>query len=343
MSRIWVAMSGGVDSSVAAALLLEEGHSVTGITLRLTDPPSPCADPAASAAAVCEHLGIPHVVVEARTEFEADVVSPFCRSYAVGQTPNPCIDCNTRIKFGYLLDYALAAKVDALATGHYARVERRGDGTPLVGRARDRHKDQSYFLYRLQPAQLRHIMFPLGGLSKGEVRTIASERALPAAFRDESQDVCFVRDDGAAAFVGARIPSALEEGQFVDSAGVVVGTHRGVARYTVGQRKGLGIAGADPRYVTSIDARAGRVVVGGIEDLDVTTIVARHPIWHGEAEERVEAVVRYRGTPTSARARFGSDLTVELDSPIRGVAPGQAVVCYQQDAVIGGGVIATTS
>lgn len=372
MARVFVGMSGGVDSSTAAALLVRQGHDVVGITLALlpeqesaNDPGAPeplasgegCCDASGArrARAVCDVLGIAHYTWNARDAFAADVIGPFARAYGAGLTPNPCIDCNDRIKFGWMLDRALASGADALATGHYARVTDGGAGGPRVRRAADVTKDQSYFLYRCTPRQLADIRFPLGDLTKADVRALAADLGLPSAATPESQEICFAPDGDYAGVVSAAFPEALVPGEIVALDGRVLGTHRGLARYTVGQRQGLSLSGG-PWYVARLEPDANRVVVGPREALDVTTVLTTRAVWSGPRES-IEAAValRYRMEPVPAtvtprvRAPQGegsltavTDLEIALRRGVPGVAPGQAAVVYAGQVVLGGGVVSET-
>lgn len=345
MARVWVAMSGGVDSSVAAALMAREGHDVTGVTMRLLEDDGPCCGTAGTRAAlaVCERLGIPHIDLDLRECFERTVVAPYCDAYAAGLTPNPCLDCNARVKFAELLRRAALQGVDVLATGHYARIAH-GPCGPALLRGADATRDQSYFLYRMTPEQMEHVVFPVGDMTKDAVRAYARDAGLPTAEAPESREACFVPDGRVRAFVGARRPEAAEAGPVEDPEGRVIGTHAGIAGFTVGQRKGIGAAGGKPRYVVRIDAARRAVVVGGAEDLDVREVTARDCVWHGEpVAEGLSARVRYRGAEVPCSAvREGHLLRVTFTTPVRGVAPGQAVVCYAGDTVVGGGTVETT-
>ena len=338
-------MSGGVDSSVAAARLVREGHQVTGVTMQLLregeDPGSCCStDAVHSARRVCDLLGIDHYTLNLREAFEEIVIEPFVAAYAAGQTPNPCIVCNDRLKFSLLLARALTHGAEALATGHYARIVEDPGGTRWLHRGRDRSKDQSYFLYRLAGPAIDHVLFPLGESTKTEVRAEADGLGLPSAARPESQEVCFVPGD-AGAFVARRTPHADVEGSIVDDAGTRIGTHRGIAHYTVGQRKGIGLAGG-PWYVSEIRPSDNSIVVSAGTPALVTWIELADPVWRAGHTERVEVVVRYRSSPAPARvSRTDVGLHVELEEPIGRVAPGQAVVCYVGDRVVGGGVVST--
>ncbi len=342
-------MSGGVDSSVAAALLLEEGHDVTGVTMQLwpsSDDEGGCCSVAAvrDARRVCDLLGIAHYTLNYREIFEREVVEPFAQDYARGRTPNPCIVCNDRVKFSDLLAKVSAQGADYLATGHYARIVRDEAGDPWLARGVDPDKDQSYFLYRLTRTQMDHVLFPVGELHKTEVRTFAERFGLPVAAKAESQDICFAGADGHVGVVAQRAPASLEPGEIVDLDGTVVGRHVGLARYTVGQRKALCLAVPEPRYVVRLDADANRVVVGPRSALAVSRVEATEVVWHGGERQVVSAMARYRMEPRRADAGLdGERLIVEFAEPLEGVAPGQSVVCYREDIVVGGGVIACAS
>ncbi len=338
MSRVFVAMSGGVDSSVAAALLARDGHDVTGVTMTLLPEGADTgADAVLAARRVCETLGVPHHSLDARDAFHASVVEPFARGYASGETPNPCVECNDRVKFGWLLERALEQGADALATGHYARIADTGRGL-AVARGADRTKDQSYFLYRLDAERLARVLFPLGEMRKPDVRALAVGLGLPCAETPESQETCFAPRAGYAGLVAEAHPEALAPGPFVTEEGVEIGRHEGIARYTVGQRQGLGLPGG-PWFVLRIDAAANTVVVGSRDGLAVTRLTLRDVVWHGAAgPARCSVTVRYRMRPVPATVA-GTGVT--LDEPIDGAAPGQAAVAYDGDVVLGGGPIAT--
>lgn len=349
--RVAVAMSGGVDSSVSAALLLEAGYEVRGVYLRLWSqdgsfegkPPlarDRAANDSEDAGAVCRFLGIPFDVLDAEDEFLESVVRYFCDEYAAGRTPNPCIACNEHIKFGLLLDRVQSMGVDYLATGHYARVAESGRQCRLF-KAVDLFCDQSYFLYMLGQRELGRVLFPVGGCSKGQVRRMAADLGLPVAGRKESQDICFIPDGRLAEFIAARVP--CEPGDIVDSDGRVLGRHRGIALYTVGQRTGLGVAAGSRVYVRSIDVERNRVVVGGEEDLFVSTLRAgkvRFVSDRPESPTAVTARIRYN-SPEAQAMLFpeGDDVRIEFQVAQRAVAPGQSVVFYRGDEVVGGGVI----
>lgn len=338
--RVFVAMSGGVDSSVAAALMVRAGHDVAGITMELLPGTDASADAVASAAHVCDILGIPHHVVDCREVFEQAVVGPFAELYANGSTPNPCVTCNDLIKFGALFEYARELGAETLASGHYARITREGLHCWLE-RGADRTKDQSYFLYRLTDPVILHVAFPLGGLDKVQVRLLAAEYDLPNSQRAESQDVCFLSGKGHAALVTARHPHAAQPGEIVDVHGLVMGQHRGLVNYTIGQRKGLGIASSEPLYVIALDFPANRLVVGVAGDMSQGEIVAGDVVWRLEDTDMSVAIqTRYRMSAIPAIASKVDDtLVIRPLSPVGAVAPGQAVVCYSGDRVIGGGTI----
>ncbi len=343
--KVLVAMSGGVDSSLAAALLLDEGHEVEGITLRLADqPPGPDRpDPAAAAAA----LGIPFSEWDLRGEFERLVVAPFVGEYLSGRTPNPCARCNAAVKFGLLLERTAAAGADFLATGHYARlVAGPGGRGRLLVRGADRAKDQSYFLALVGRPALERVLFPLGGLRKGEVRALARARGLAAASRPESQEICFVPGDDCAAFVAGRARGgALAPGPIVDRAGRRLGEHRGLARYTVGQRRGLGLAAGRPLYVLALDAAANTLVVGPDELLWGRELAIEGVNWLADAPGaplRAAVRIRSRHEPAAATLAPAGDgrWRARFDEPQRAITPGQAAVFYDGDVVLGGGTIA---
>lgn len=341
--RILAAMSGGVDSTLAAALLLDQGHEVLGATLRLRDSvacPDP-PDPAGAAAA----LGIPFRTIDLRGQFDRLVVEPFCASYVAGRTPNPCALCNARVKFGLLLETARELGADALATGHYARVEAGPGARPRLLRGADRRKDQSYFLFGLAREALRRVVFPLGGRTKDAVRRMARERGLAAADTAESQEICFVPADDSGAFVASRAPAgAVRPGPIVDGAGRPIGEHRGLVHYTVGQRRGLGVAAGRPLYATRIEAAANTLVVGPDEDLWSRELTVEGANWLvDEPPAAFRAAVRIRSRHEAAPALVSPGgrgvWRVVFDEPQRAITPGQAAVVYDGDTVLGGGWI----
>ncbi len=335
---VWVGMSGGVDSSLAAALLVEAGYTCTGVTLDLgrgeTDRVS-----VASSVAVCRHLGIPHRTIDLAAEFRAAVIDATAAAYSHGRTPNPCVFCNAAIKFGTLYRMAVDSGA-ALATGHYARIA--GDaGDRRLARAVDAAKDQSYFLYRVAPDVLEGAVFPLGTLTKNEVRGLAAKRGISSIHTAESQDACFLGRGGYPALIKERYPEACRPGPVIAGDGEVIGTHDGVCRFTVGQRKGIGIASAEALYVTGIDASRNAVIVGSHADLETSTLVADDAVWWGGGEQvECDVQVRYNSPPVAALVTpDGTRLRIELVEPVFGAAPGQSAVCYQGDTIIGGGFI----
>jgi len=344
--RIAVAMSGGVDSSVAAALLRRQGFEVIGLTMRLA--PRRRGDPGAEARAVAGLLGIAHRVIDLEADFERQVVAPFVESYLGGRTPNPCVVCNREIKFGSLLRRARALGASVLASGHYCRREEAGGGRVRLRRAASAARDQSYFLFSLSQSQLSRVRFPLGEYSKGQVREIAAELGLPAAGGRESQEICFVEDGDHAGFVARRRSLVDGVGEIVKLQGATLGRHDGVHRYTVGQRRGLGIPSDRPLYVVALDPARRRVVVGRKEDLDREELEASGVNWVSIAEPgepiRVEAKIRSRSPcePATVEPLPGRRALVRFDAPQRGVAPGQAVVFYRDDLLLGGGWIENT-
>jgi tRNA-specific 2-thiouridylase len=351
--RVVCAMSGGVDSSVAAALLQEAGHEVVGITLHLYDSgPGRRVGRCCAAAdqedarAVAAHLGIPHYTLDHRERFEEAVVRDFVETYAAGETPTPCTHCNTAVKFGPLLETARGLGAEALATGHYVRRQKTGEGRFALCRGRDASKDQSYFLFTLSQEALASVLFPLGELTKTEVRAHARWRGLPTADKPESMEVCFVEGAAVGDFVAGRLPVRPAPGVVVDRDGRRLGGHDGVHRFTIGQRRGLPILGdGRPRYVVSLDAKSGTVVVGDADALLEDELAARDVCWlpgappSGPVQAQVQ--IRHRGAPEPATVTpvAGGGATVRFMRPVRAVAPGQAAVFYTGDELLGGGWI----
>ena len=348
-NRVVVAMSGGVDSSVAAALLVERGYKVTGIMMRLwaeEGAANRCCSPEAveDARRVCQVLDIPFCLVNYEQEFRTHVVDYFIREYAGGRTPNPCLACNRHIKFGSLLKKALALGARHLATGHYARVQRVDGGYQLL-KGVDRRKDQSYFLNMLGQEELAHLFFPLGGYTKGEVRMLARERGLSVAEKAESQDLCFTSDYHR--FLRLHAPEAIRPGSILDTKGRLLGEHKGLPLYTIGQRKGLGIAAPEALYVLEIDAPQNAIVVGTRAELGKRDLIAEGVSFvSGRAPEgasKVTAKIRREGIETPAILTPLDEERVHLAfaKPMRDITPGQGVVFYQGEIVLGGGIIAS--
>jgi len=343
--RVAVAMSGGVDSAVA---LLRSGPKAIGVTLRLwLDPAGPsaeraCCSPEAVLAArrTCHSLGLPHVTLDLRESFRRAVVEPFVRGYGRGETPNPCMRCNGSFRFGQLLDFARRAGADRLATGHYARIVER-HGRLLLARAADAGKDQSYMLARLDPRRLRQIEFPLGDQSKERTRAEARAAGLEAAGRADSQEACFLAGDDLRAFL-VRRGLAGESGAVVDDEGRELGRHDGFWQFTPGQRRGLGVATGTPLYALRTEQRANRVVVGPREALARRRVRASGRLF--APVERAEVKLRYRSPAVPARVELASrGFVLHLDQPAYGVAAGQAAVLYEDDAVVGAGIISSSS
>ena len=353
--RALVAMSGGVDSAVAAHLMQREGYSVTGVTMRLfcDGDPIPKRDGECEgdtpdiygARAVAARLQIPHLVCPLEHTFYCQVVDDFMRVYLDGGTPNPCVTCNKTIKFGALVAFADAHGLDVVATGHYARIRRDGNGNAVVLRAKDEKKDQSYMLWSLTQDVLGRVRFPLGELCKDEVRAIAASLGLENAHRRDSQDICFLPNGDYVDFICRYTAHTPAQGRFVDGDGNVLGEHTGMLHYTVGQRKGLGIALGRPAYVCAKDASTGDVVLGEDADLFSHTLTANKVNWISgcapDAPVRVQAKIRYAHKAADATVRQIDEdrIRVEFDKPQRAIARGQSVVLYDGDVLLGGGVI----
>ncbi len=340
--KVVIAMSGGVDSSVAAALLKKEGHEVIGATMQIISSGNAEAD----ARQVARRLGIPHHVMDFKDIFARRVIDNFCREYRLGRTPNPCVLCNKYIKFGVLWERARELGADFLATGHHARVERdETTGNYLLKKGADTQKDQSYFLCQLNQEQLSRTLFPIGNLTKDKVRQIARELELPVADRPESQEICFIPDDDYPGFLENHVPGATASGPILDREGNMLGQHQGLIYYTVGQRKGLGIATAEPLYVTAIEPDRNAIVVGTKEHTYGMELVADNLNWIAIARPehpiRVKARIRYRHAEAEATVTplDNDSVYVKFSEPQMAITPGQSVVFYDGDTVIGGGTI----
>jgi len=352
MKKVVVAMSGGVDSSVAAALLKEQGYEVIGMMMRLWSEPGKeesnrCCTPDSMAQArrVAAILDIPFYVVDAKDVFRETVVEYFLEGYARGETPNPCLVCNRKIRWTFLLDHALALGADYMATGHYVRIQRDENGKSELLRAVDHSKDQSYVLHVLDQEKLKHALFPVGDYPKTEIRTIAEKHGLPTASRKDSQDLCFLAGEDYRNFLQRNASEMLKPGEIVTSDGNSLGEHDGLANYTIGQRKGLGVASPVPLYVLRKNAADNSLIVGTKDELGTLELSARDVNWpSGQAPtEPFRAEVKIRYTAQAVEALVipnGQDqVQVQFDAPVRDATAGQAAVFYQGDVLIGGGII----
>jgi tRNA-specific 2-thiouridylase len=353
MSKVVVAMSGGVDSSVAAALLKEQGYEVIGMMMRLWSEPGKeesnrCCTPDSMAQArrVAAILDIPFYVVDAKDVFRETVVEYFLEGYARGETPNPCLVCNRKIRWTFLLDHALTMGAEYMATGHYVRIRRTAGGTSELLRAVDHSKDQSYVLHVLGQDKLKHALFPVGDYSKTEIRAIAEKHGLPTATRKDSQDLCFLAGEDYRNFLQRNASEMLKPGEIVTREGISLGGHSGLANYTIGQRKGLGLASPVPLYVLGKNAESNALIVGTQDELGSLELTARDVNWvNGETPaESFRADVKIRYTAKEAEALVtpvgGNQVQVRFDAPQRDITAGQAAVFYQGDLLIGGGLIA---
>ena len=353
MAKVVVAMSGGVDSSVAAVLLKQQGHDVTGMMLRLWSEPGKedsnrCCTPDSMAQArrVAAALDIPFYVIDAKEIFHKTVVAYFLDGYANGQTPNPCLACNRQIRWEFLLNHALALGADFMATGHYVRKQVSADGRQLLLRAVDPAKDQSYVLHVLTQEKLARALFPVGEYKKSEIRQIAEAQGLSVARRPDSQDLCFLAGEDYRGFLQRNSPEILSDGEIVDRTGKVLGRHNGLPNYTIGQRKGLGLTSTEPLYVLAKDAATNALIVGEAGELGASELQAVNVNWTAGIARvepfRAFVKTRYTAAPAPAEVMPSSELTqvrIKFDAPQRDITPGQAAVFYEDDLVIGGGLI----
>lgn len=350
--RVVVAMSGGVDSSVAAALLVSQGYEVIGMMLRLWSEPGKqaanrCCTPESMhlARRVASHLGIPFYAVDIQDQFYAAIVTNFIDGYAQGITPNPCLNCNRKIRFGLLLEHAQAAGADLLATGHYARVQQTPEGSHELLRGQDPVKDQSYVLSMLNQGQLAHALFPVGVYQKSEIRRLAEDFQLPVARRADSQDLCFLAGDDYRNFLSRNAPHINLPGKILNSAGEFLGEHTGLANYTIGQRKGLGIAAPEPLYVLAKEQSSNNLIVGTRHELGGKELIAGQINWINpalvRAGMRVGVKIRYqaREVPGTLTQLDEECVRVNFEEPLRDITPGQAAVFYDGDLCLGGGII----
>ena len=352
--RVVVAMSGGVDSSVAAALLVEQGYQVVGMMMRLWSEETAdgrvhnrCCTPdqMTDARRVADRLDIPFYALDTRQVFRDTVVSYFIEQHRRGVTPNPCLECNRHIRFEWLLNNALALDADYLATGHYAQVDRDSAGRCRLRKGADAHKDQSYVLSVLGQAQLQHALFPVGGCTKPQVRELAARFGLPTASKHDSQDLCFLGDGDYRRFLAEHAPEVMASGPIVRRDGGVIGQHQGLANYTIGQRRGLGVYAAEPLYVIGTNLDDNALIVGAYDELGAAALTAERANWvSGEAPAgpfRAEVKIRYRAQPAPALVTplAGGRLRVDFDEPAWGVTPGQGAVIYDRDVCLGGGII----
>jgi len=346
--KVLVALSGGVDSSMAAALLLEAGHKVYGLHFILPSPEEISQKRISRARNVAHHLKIPLEIIDLRAIFEKELIAPFVAAYLKGLTPNPCVRCNPLIKFEQMHRHAVRRQFDFMATGHYVRIQRtEKSNTVTLWRGKDRHKDQSYFLHRLSRRQLSKTIFPLGHMTKDETRTLARELAIPSHEDPESQEICFIPEMDYRHFIESRRKKPeFERGLIVNLKGEMVGWHEGIHRYTIGQRHGLGIASSRPYYVKALEPKGNRVIVGRREDLFSERVSVEDFHWINPFKPSdfvsLSAQVRYRHKAAPGRLEVLGDARVKFvfDQPQMAITPGQALVCYQGDRVLGGGWIA---
>lgn len=353
--HVFVAMSGGVDSAVAVAKLLEQGYAVTGIHMQTWKDPkwqaviNDLPAPEKLAEITANALGIPFVLLDIQDKFYQTVVEKFLREYLTGMTPNPCLFCNPQVKWGILQSYALAQGASYFATGHYARIVQPSSGKVRLLRGVDRSKDQSYVLSLLSQFQLSHSLLPLGDMTKDAVRAQAQAMSLPVADRQDSQDLCFLGNVDYRDFLKRYAPESYEQGEIVDLHGNVLGQHEGLALYTIGQRKGIRIAAAEPYYVIDKDVENNRLIVGFAEQTGKSALIAVQPRWiSGEAPETgqaYEVMIRYRAKPEEAvlANTAETEFRLEFKKPLRGITPGQVAVLYRGEECLGGGIIQHSS
>ena len=348
--KVIVAMSGGIDSAVAALLIKEQGYAVNGATMKLcerllSDGSDGTLTDICDARNICEKLEIEHKVYELSDEFNTAVIDNFINTYMRGGTPNPCVVCNKYLKFGKLLEIALADGADYIATGHYARIERDENGRYLLQKAADEKKDQTYMLWSLNQHQLAHTLFPLGSLTKPEIREIGANNGFVNAHKSDSQDICFIPDGNYATFIECRIGEQYPSGYYVDENGNILGKHKGMIHYTVGQRKGLGISMNKHVFVINKNADTNTVTLADEDKLFKTQVVIHDinliPFDRIEGKIRVEAKIRYSqsSSPAFAEQTGADEITLTFDTPQRAPAKGQSAVMYNGDIVIGGGII----
>ncbi len=340
MYKVAVAMSGGVDSSVAALILKDRGYNVFGITMSISECSGNTVETASQIAA---KLGIAHYVADMEKDFHERVIEPFCHEYGLGRTPNPCILCNRNIKFGLLNDKARELGADLLATGHYARILETQEGLKLL-KGIDSAKDQSYFLYILKQEQLKRLLMPLGGLTKTEVKQIACGLGIDTLVGYESQDICFIPNNGYDEFISKNVKT--ESGDILDTDGAVIGRHRGLAYYTVGQRQGLGLSSNNRRYIVRLDPQNNTVILGERDQLFLTKLRAGNLTWtSGNIPlfmEQISARIRYRASESPVKIKLADGFCdVEFEQPQWAITPGQSIVFYRGDEVLGGGIIET--